>query len=887
MRKYAALTIAFLLLYGLFPASFVQSAVTAGDEDANAIREQSNKDMEELYHRLNYFPKSTAKGSFKVMLRTEGGTKHGDIVYGSPHGTELTHKGVRLFRYSGYSRIGESFPNMEFPWDAGWSGIKIQDFDLIRSPWGNADVKESYKISKGAFDLYEDENGGTLENAIITGLNYAFGSGQTYSNFMYGNKNSEFKDRTVYTRNAKPRNGGDWIDYVHILQPPTMRSWGLGTVYIRSVYGGITYLNIPIAPFVLVADLDASFELLPSGAIAGKHVRVGVRVKSSFKKDVKPSFRWRIETSDGTPLTASFDGTSNKKSGELTIGANGEAVLYASFIMPDSDVRIRFDVNEDRSLQEEYMGNNSLDSQPKAIKLITPIKLDYDVLSRKVNFPLMNGNPITAQLNLPQGRWSGNATGALDVTNDTPGLLRDDKVTGNPPVNEDSETIERNPIFHATVKRKDFGDDPIGRQWSNLADPGNSILKSGSVSYSGEVSRTYEYDYNASCDANGNCEKRTKSETVTAPFDSGTDFRWFETFVYNGRENLPEMKYKEEIEQNDLASKTKKLFWQNEPYPFYVIRWMHHLDENGNKYGWTPVDGQYRRTFTEQASGVVGWKAERAMARDYEQSRTAASDNSNRKPLYDRAVFATDRELQKYDYPIKSGYYFNPAGTYTFTVETVTFKPTPADTQDHKDLVDAVIDSFRYETDLMYINSKKAAVNIRNEPLSPSGGGFERKTGILTAENNKGVDGQVLLIVLDRTDDESRYSKKVEELEHSEAKGSDSHPSWKKAMEGYGDSRTQESESNYRYVEYVKSGQHMYKITETTRVSIVINKDNLNVYTHANMPNGTYYVRAWIADVALDREQHAYRTLGTLKGVRTLDEINVTVHGSMYDDLNN
>jgi len=67
-----------------------------------------------------------------------------------------------------------------------------------------------------------------------------------------------------------------------------------------------------------------------------------------------------------------------------------------------------------------------------------------------------------------------------------------------------------------------------------------------------------------------------------------------------------------------------------------------------------------------------------------------------------------------YDYPIKSGYYFNPAGKYTFEVTTVNYKTGQGKTKEHEELVNALINSFRYESNLIYINGSNQAVNIAN-----------------------------------------------------------------------------------------------------------------------------------------------------------------------------
>jgi hypothetical protein len=57
------------------------------------------------------------------------------------------------------------------------------------------------------------------------------------------------------------------------------------------------------------------------------------------------------------------------------------------------------------------------------------------------------------------------------------------------------------------------------------------------------------------------------------------------------------------------------------------------------------------------------------------------------------------------------------------------------------------------------------------------------------------------------------------------------------------------------------------------------------------MPDGEYYIRVWMADINLASNNftsinNAYNLLGTLKGIIPLDEIIITVKGSMYDDTN-
>jgi len=128
------------------------------------------------------------------------------------------------------------------------------------------------------------------------------------------------------------------------------------------------------------------------------------------------------------------------------------------------------------------------------------------------------------------------------------------------------------------------------------------------------------------------------------------------------------------------------------------------------------------------------------MAANYKRSRDAARKGDTRNSELDRAVFASDKVYQNLAYPIRSGYYFNPTGTYQFTVETVTYKPTNADTEEHKNLVQALINSFRYESDLVYINNKNQAVDIQNQPATKKGTVYTARPQQLQQLTPKGLE---------------------------------------------------------------------------------------------------------------------------------------------------
>jgi len=80
-------------------------------------------------------------------------------------------------------------------------------------------------------------------------------------------------------------------------------------------------------------------------------------------------------------------------------------------------------------------------------------------------------------------------------------------------------------------------------------------------------------------------------------------------------------------------------------------------------------------------------------------------------------------------------------------------------------------------------------------------------------------------------------------------------------LEGYSESGTQSSRDNYKYREYIEDGQTMYKITETTRVTIRVNPHNVRLYTHPNMPDGKYVVRAYIDNINLAQSKMSTKSL--------------------------
>ncbi len=187
----------------------------------------------------------------------------------------------------------------------------------------------------------------------------------------------------------------------------------------------------------------------------------------------------------------------------------------------------------------------------------------------------------------------------------------------------------------------------------------------------------------------------------------------------------------------------------------------------------------------------------------------------------------------------------------------------------------------------MYIDSAKTAVNIAGEPLNRSGNNYQKKIGIISNSQPFGVDGKRILNVIDRHDDSNLYQKTTEALHHSESVSGTTHPLLKKELEGYSESNSYNSYVQFDYREYVSNAEKVYKITETSTVTIELNPFNDKFYTNARMKDDAYNITVWIEDINLNTVSSDINVLGNLEGIHILDELEIEVHGSIFDDVHN
>jgi len=664
----------------------------------------------------------------------------------------------------------------------------------------------------------------------------------------------------------------------------------------QSMGAGFIY-PVSISFYIEEADnLSASSETVVSSARRGELIGLKFNARSTFLDSVEPEYAITINGAIA-------------ERGRLSIPPEGAETVDFTFPMPASDAAVAFTVNpRGDDPEEENLTDNSVEmviSEAGATGIRGDITLEYNVLEQTASFEL---GAMTARLPLPRyadAEWTGDATGYITVTNETPELYHDFRVNGESgdeitiDISTRMETISRTPTIRATIIRDydNYRDDPLGEVYgANFVHNTLSPARTGVITAEGSVSRPFSYtvrvritEYDEELGRNvRRWSYETEYGTVTASFNSVTNSRSIVVEVYNGKTPLnPPWAPIDRIDDNTAASRSRHMWWESESIPLAVLRPMGDRKPNFRQRNPPPVTGQFARNFTNQNEAEIGWALAFApggrplsMANEYKADRDNAKARNYDAGSADKAVFASDVSYSSVPWPVRSGYFFNPAGTYTFHITTQIYsgEPYTDDEGEHAQLVEAVIGAFRYESNMVYIDPSRQAVTIGGARANKTGTAYAATPGYATVANSPLFD-------IDVSTDYSLVS--AEELRHDYTE-SGTDPRLKRALEGYEESGTRASMDRYKYIEFVEGGESVYQITETTTVTITVNPGNQRVYTHPQLRNGDYTVRASFANINLG-------TLGSLGhnggigamrllGVSNLDSINIRVVGSLYDD---
>lgn len=204
-------------------------------EDITKSLQLANKEIYQKYGYMDYYAYKNENELpvNKDLLRTRA-----LIVFGSPHDHDPA---TGHNRYLGETMAGEKYTNTLFRHDPNPTPGLINDWNWIPNPWRSDKVKQFLKDQ--------------LEPRLI-GNNF--------------NENPEFNDSII--RGLESYHQGDgakinfvrdntpWHTYVHVLQPPTDYTWGMGRMWHQRP-DGIRYLTVPMAPLIKESVPDFSTEL--------------------------------------------------------------------------------------------------------------------------------------------------------------------------------------------------------------------------------------------------------------------------------------------------------------------------------------------------------------------------------------------------------------------------------------------------------------------------------------------------------------------------------------------------------------------------------------------------------------------------------------------------
>ena len=221
------------------------------DIDVEDFISKMNQEMEKIYNihtdGVNFtvstqFGKATVYKISKISTAQDLGYV---LVYGKPFGSIKTVNGKKVRRYLGKARYStndpnDGFTNIGFPYDV-YSGWKFPDLlpgsgydsKFIENPWVNSEDKIGKDITS-FIDIVFYENPvakSKIKKQIALGIKIVHPE-------LVGDE-SKFDQIP-------------WEKYVHIYQPPTYNSWGMGVIWHNGPGGKVFYKTIPIAPFCLV-----------------------------------------------------------------------------------------------------------------------------------------------------------------------------------------------------------------------------------------------------------------------------------------------------------------------------------------------------------------------------------------------------------------------------------------------------------------------------------------------------------------------------------------------------------------------------------------------------------------------------------------------------------
>ena len=768
-------------------------------------------------------------------------------------------------RYLGRSILGQRFSNIYFPPDSTSSTTYIEEKNWVKEPWKNDYICNHFGIIEDQFhqeSLLTDPNyQKRLEKLIIKGIEYKID--KVAEDAKKNGHNNYFR-----SKNEGYKNMGDdlyWFNRVVILQPPTKYTWGLGIIYHISG-GKYWYMDMYIHPDTLVdlnmlLELEDRYTVIMDDEEDGEEYVVIEDAVVNAAIDTELIFGYKgdsnadIYVNDVEEFKVGFQTTAlNETTGE-EINIIVEGGLNSIKDMTDREKISILQINKGVRLNTTLkipkkslkQGNNKIKLKAeglitiknegsasteaeKVIELnyIKPVRttyvLDYDEYTRSIVHPYNKGNPIGATLTKPDpfDEWTSSTNINFEKKDlntkgvvDGPVKLKDVASTSN------SLSVSLYPKIEFKTGRAFLEDNPPKAIYHPN---GETTAKSFVQEYWGNISREYKYrkGHDESC-PEGCTSSHIHYGDREEDFPGGYEYIDIKAKVYNGSKIAPQSI--EKGEENTGNAFIKKIFWEGNRYEIPVQRYMRNVDANGVTYSLEAADGQFKRLFQHRDTAQVTYRIEKSMAQHFAGDRKAAAEGKTKSFTY--APFATDKVLQGLPFPLKSGYNYTPYGVYTATVRTEIYKKGGEKTE-HQAIVDSVIKSFGVHVELPTVNLK--GQKVTTYPMATKTSYKKVSDEVLSYKTGPSSINEYL------NGDENTLLGNTNNL-------------FRKILEGWSFSGTQNSWTDKKYREYVKSAD-IHKIVEETTITFIVNpkleKFNTPIVLNGkNVSDGDYFIRVY------------------------------------------
>ncbi|WP_420536366.1 Athe_2463 domain-containing protein, partial [Desulforamulus ruminis] len=194
------------------PANIIDALATANDE----LRSKNDG--------TDYFGTVNKQGK---LINEANWAKNSLFSYGTPQeasqGSNNFDPGTNQYRYHGYTMNGEKYTNTFFRNDTS-EIVNVNSANWILRPWSNDSV-QNFVINVMHEPKLEQINPFNNDPDLLESINRGF---------------ENLKDYNPYIKFE--RTGKQWQEYVHVLQPPTEYTFGMGRLF-RLVGGQMRYLT--------------------------------------------------------------------------------------------------------------------------------------------------------------------------------------------------------------------------------------------------------------------------------------------------------------------------------------------------------------------------------------------------------------------------------------------------------------------------------------------------------------------------------------------------------------------------------------------------------------------------------------------------------------------